>query len=68
MQQKLRFFPNVSNTGAYRINFDTTFATALAKWFSLQFTVSDRYLSNPVPGRKTNDILYSTGVRLTFAQ
>jgi putative salt-induced outer membrane protein YdiY len=68
VQQKLRFFPNVSNTGAYRINFDTTFATALAKWFSLQFTVSDRYLSNPVPGRKTNDVLYSTGVRLTFAQ
>jgi len=50
------------------MNFDTTFVTALKKWFSLQFTFSDRYLSNPVPGRKTNDVLYSTGVRLTFAQ
>jgi putative salt-induced outer membrane protein len=68
LQQKVRFFPNMSNGGEYRMNFDTTFATALAKWFSLQFTFSDRYLSNPVPGRKTNDLLYSTGIRLTFAQ
>lgn len=68
IQQRLRYFPNMTETGAYRLNFDTTFATALAKWFSLQFTVSDRYLSNPVPGRKSNDILYSTGIRLTFAQ
>ena len=68
VQQHLRYFPNVSNGGQYRMNFDTTFVTALAKWFSLQFTFSDRYLSNPVPGRKTNDVLYSTGVRLTFAQ
>jgi putative salt-induced outer membrane protein YdiY len=68
IQQKIRYYPNVSNTGAYRFNFDTTLATALKKWFSLQFTFSDRYLSNPVPGRKSNDMLYSTGVRLTFAQ
>jgi putative salt-induced outer membrane protein YdiY len=68
IQQKIRFYPNVSNSGNYRMNFDTTYATAVKKWFSLQFTVSDRYLSNPVPGRKTNDVLYSAGVRLTFAQ
>lgn len=68
LQQKIRFFPNVSNSGNYRFNFDTTFATALAKWLSWQVTISDRYLSNPVPGRKTNDILYSTGVRVTFAK
>lgn len=68
IQQRLRYFPNVTNGGQYRLNFDTTFVTALAKWFSLQFTFSDRYLSNPVPGRKSNDMLYSTGVRLTFAQ
>ena len=67
IQQRMRFFPNVSNGGAYRFNFDTTLSTAFARWFSLQFTVSDRYLSNPVPGRKNNDVLFSTGVRLSFA-
>jgi putative salt-induced outer membrane protein YdiY len=68
LQQKLVFFPNLSNTGNYRINFDITGVTALRRWFAWQFTISDRYLSNPVPGRKTNDILYSSGVRLTFTR
>jgi hypothetical protein len=31
-------------------------------------TISDRYLSNPLPGKKTNDILLTTGLRLTFAK
>ena len=68
IQQRMRFFPNVTSGGDYRFNFDTTLSTAFARWFSLQFTVSDRYLSNPVPGRKNNDVLFSTGVRLSFAQ
>jgi len=67
LEEHMRFFPNMSDGGAYRLNFDTTLATAFKKWFSLQFTVSDRYLSNPLPGRKSNDVLFSTGVRLTFA-
>jgi putative salt-induced outer membrane protein YdiY len=68
LQQKLVIFPNLSNTGNYRINFDISAVTAVRRWFSWQVTISDRYLSNPVPGRKTNDILYSSGVRLTFAR
>jgi putative salt-induced outer membrane protein YdiY len=68
VQEKLVFFPNVSDTGAYRINFDTTAATALRRWLSWQFTVSDRFLSNPVAGRKKNDLLISTGARLTFTK
>lgn len=66
-QQHLRLYPNTSN-GAFRANFDASFATAIAKWFSLQFTFIDRYLSNPVPGRKTNDLLFSAGIRVSFAQ
>jgi putative salt-induced outer membrane protein YdiY len=68
IQQHFRYYPNMTNSGQYRMNFDTTFATALARWLSLQFTFSDRYLSNPVPGRKSNDLLYSTGIRMTFAR
>ena len=68
IQERLIFFPNLSDTGEYRMNFDTTLATAIRKWLSWQLTVSDRYITNPVPGRKTNDILVSTGVRLTFTK
>jgi putative salt-induced outer membrane protein YdiY len=68
MEQKFTFFSNLSDTGAYRANFDITAVTAIRKWFSWQVTVSDRYLSNPVPGHKKNDILFSTGVRIAFAK
>jgi len=68
IHEQLLFFPNMSDTGNYRINFDFSGVTAIRKWFGWQFTISDRYLSNPVAFRKTNDILLSTGLRLTFAK
>jgi putative salt-induced outer membrane protein YdiY len=68
VEQKLDFFTNLSDTGAYRINFDVSAVTAIRKWFSWQVTISDRFLSNPVPGRKKNDTLYSTGVRVSFGK
>ena len=68
IHERLVFFPNMSETGAYRINFDTNWVTAVRKWFSWQVTISDRFLSNPVAGRKKNDVIYSTGVRLVFAK
>jgi len=68
VQEQLVYFPNVSDTGNYRVNFDTSAVTAVRRWFSWQFTVSDRFLSDPVPGRKQNDVLFSTGVRLNFTK
>ena len=67
VEQKFDYFSNLSDTGAYRMNFDISAVTAIHKWFSWQVTVSDRLLSNPVPGRKKNDALFSTGLRVTFA-
>lgn len=67
LHEKLFFYPEPTD-GNYRINFDTSAAATIRKWLSWQFTVSDRYLSNPIPGRKTNDILFTTGLRLTFAK
>jgi putative salt-induced outer membrane protein YdiY len=68
VKQKLSIFPNMSDPGELRVNFDLTTVTALWKWFGWQFTVSDRFLSNPVAGRRKNDILFTTGLRLTFAR
>jgi hypothetical protein len=31
-------------------------------------TASDRFLSNPIPGRQKNDLLLTTGVRVNFAR
>ena len=68
LTEKVSLFPNISDTGEYRFQFDTTAATKLKTWLSWQITFSDRYLTNPLPGLKTNDALLSTGVRLTFGK
>jgi putative salt-induced outer membrane protein len=68
LSEQFSLYPNVSDTGTYRFQFDTTAATKLKNWLSWQVTYSDRYLSNPLPGFKKNDLILSTGVRLTFGK
>jgi putative salt-induced outer membrane protein len=68
LNERFSAFPNLSDLGQYRFQFDATAATKLKRWLSWQITVSDRYLSNPLPGLKSNDELLSTGLRLTFGK
>ncbi len=68
MHEQLALYPNVSSTGNYRINFDISGAAAIKKWMAFQISASDRYLSDPLPGRKTNDILFTTGLHFVFAK
>jgi putative salt-induced outer membrane protein len=60
------FYPNLSSTGNYRSTISLGLVTKLTKLLSWQTSFIDYYLSNPVPGKKTNDLLFSTGLRLTF--
>jgi len=64
--QGFRMFDNLSDTGAYRANFDLSSNTKLKKWLVWNLSFSDHYLSDPVAGRKPNDVLYTTGVGVTF--
>jgi hypothetical protein len=66
--QAFRLFNNLSRSGEYRMNFDLGTVTAIKKWLGWHVTASDRFLSNPAFGRQRNDILLSTGFRLTFAR
>jgi putative salt-induced outer membrane protein YdiY len=68
LTQGFRMFNNLSNTGAYRVNFDIGASTALTKWLNWNIALSNRYLSNPVAGRLNNDFLYSTGLGFRFAR
>jgi len=68
LAEQLTFFPNVSDLGDYRINFDATATTKLKTWLGWQVTFSDRYISNPPLNLKGNDLLLSTGLRLTFGR
>jgi len=40
--------------------------TKLSRWLSWQLSLSDRLNSNPIPGKKKNDVLFTTGLRFTF--
>lgn len=66
--QQFSFYPDLSNTGQYRFQWDSTGATKLKNWLSWQVTFSDRFLSDPLPGFKKNDLLLSTGFRFTFGK
>ena len=66
--QSFRMFDNLSDLGAYRINFDASLSSRLRKWMTWNVALSDRYLSRPAPGRKTNDWLYTTGLGFTFGK
>jgi len=68
LTQSFRVYPNFTSAGDYRMNFDLGAATRLRKWLSWQVTASDRFLSDPVGGRKKNDILLTTGFRVSFAR
>jgi hypothetical protein len=50
------------------VNFDIGAVTALKKWLGWHVTASDRFLSNPVFGRQRNDLILSTGLRISFAK
>jgi putative salt-induced outer membrane protein len=66
--ETFRMFDNLSDTGQYRVNADAGATTQLTKWLNWNVSLSDRYLSDPVPGRKKNDFLYSTGLGFNWAR
>jgi len=65
-EHKMVFYPNLSDTGEYRLNLDNAFVTRLSNWLSWQLSLSDRLNSNPIPGKKKNDLLFTTGLRFSF--
>jgi hypothetical protein len=67
-RQSSRAFVKITDGSGYRFNFDLSSTTMLKKWLGWNVVASDRFLSNPVQGRQRNDVIVSTGFRLTFAR
>ncbi len=68
LTERFSFYPNLSHTGDYRFQFDGNIATAVNNWLSWQVTVSDSYISYPPVTLKSNDLLLSTGLRVTWGK
>jgi putative salt-induced outer membrane protein len=66
LAQRAVLYPNLSEGGEYRFTFDTTAVTRLSRSLGWQVTVSNRYVSDPIPGTKKNDLLLTTGIRVNF--
>ena len=66
--ERFSFYPNLSHTGDYRFQLDSTISTQMKKWLSWQATFSDRYISYPPVGLKANDLLLSTGLRVIWGK
>ena len=68
LHQGISLFPNLSERGEYRVDFDGGVSFDINHSLSWNLTVSDRYLSNPLVGKRANDLLLTTGVSFRFAQ
>lgn len=66
--QRLAFYPNLSESGEYRLQLDTGLVTQLYRWLGWQISLSDRFLSNPIPGVRRNDLLLTTGLRFNVGR
>lgn len=61
------FYPDLSDLSQYRFSLDASLVTKINKWFGWQASLSDRYVTNPpIIGTKSNDVILSTGLTVTF--
>lgn len=68
LSERIALYPNLTETGEYRVNFDLVASMPIYKWLEWNIGFSNRYLTNPPVGRRTNDLLYTTGIRFSFDQ
>ena len=65
---RLIVFPNLTSPGNYRVNLDSMVLVKLSNWLGWQFSLTNMYLSNPLLGSRNNDLLVTTGIRLTLGR
>ena len=64
-KQRGFFYPDLTNSSQYNAALDAGLSTKVYKRLSWQLAFSDRYTSYPLPGKKSNDLLFSTGVGIS---
>src|SRR5262249_59209013 len=64
--QKFFFYPDLSDISEYRATFDFGTVTKINKWLGWQNSFGDVYVTNPPVGKKKNDIVFTTGLTISF--
>ncbi len=66
LTQTLGFFPDLQQTSDYRFTFSLGTVTKLNKWLGWQNQFGEIYVSNPPVDAKKNDLIFTTGLNITF--
>ena len=66
LRQRLSLYPSLKDSGEYRSVFDVGVVLKVSNRWNATVTLNDRYQSNPLPGVKTNDLLFVTGLQYVF--
>jgi putative salt-induced outer membrane protein len=61
-------FPDLQDTSQYRFTTNAALSTKLSSWLSWQTTFSDIYVTDPPAGAKDNDLVFTTGLGITFTR
>lgn len=64
--QKFYMFPDLNDLGEYRGTFNFGTVTKINKWLGWQNAFGDIYVTNPPVGKKQNDIIFTTGLNVSF--
>jgi putative salt-induced outer membrane protein YdiY len=67
LTQSANFLPDLQQTGQYQALVNVGTVTKLSKVLGWQNQFNDIYVSNPPIGTKTNDVVFTTGLNLTFS-
>lgn len=68
LKQRLVYYQVPNRLGERRITLDFSAVTQLNRWLGWHTTLSNRYVSNPSPGIRKNDLIFTTGIRTTFGK
>jgi putative salt-induced outer membrane protein len=68
LTQRLAVYPNLSDSGQYRLQFAAGLVTKISDSLNLTVTLADNYQSNPPPGTSRNELLFITGVSISFGK
>ena len=67
LTQKLYFYPDLNDASEYRGTFNFGTVTKISKWLGWQNQFADVYVTNPPSTAKKNDVIFTTGLNISFA-
>lgn len=61
------FYPDLQDSSDYRGTFSLGTVTKMSRWLGWQNQFSDIYVSDPPVGTKDNDLVFTTGLNISFS-